>query len=60
MKYSNIIVIEDVVYKVTQKQFDEIKKINEKYNDEFNINEFLEENKHNYKLIGDIDYSFRL
>ena len=59
-----VIIIEGTVYKVNRKQFDEIKKISEKHkdthNDDLNVSEFLEENKHKYKLIGDIDYDFRL
>jgi len=59
-----IIIIEGTVYRVTEGQFKDIQKIseinNDHHNDELVVSEYLEENKHNYTLLGEIDYDFRL
>ena len=69
-----IIVIESTVYMVTEKQFESIKNKEKEiggdeefggkmsnWNDfELEMSDYYDENKGNYKLIGDIDSDFRL
>lgn len=53
-----LIMIEDVVYKITKKQMIEIEQVGSK-EDENLLAEFLEQNKPLYKAIGIISFSFR-
>jgi hypothetical protein len=53
-----LITIEDEVYRVTKKQMKEIEEI-KRNEDEMLIADFLEQNRHLYKLIGIISFSFR-
>jgi len=52
-----VIVIEDVVYKVTEAQFEEIKKVDN--DDENALLELLESRKKEYIEVGPIWFSFR-
>ena len=54
-----LIIIESTCYKLTEKQF---KEFEAKHNElsEMKLSDFLEANKHKYKLMGDIEYNFRL
>ena len=62
-----IIIIEDIVFKVTEKQFKEIKEMESEIDkngyqpdNELKKSEFFEENIPTYRKIGMIDYHFQL
>jgi hypothetical protein len=62
-----VIIIESTVYKATEKQYKEIKAFEkEKFKNgyfpriDLEISDFLDEYKMKLKLIGDIDFDFRL
>ena len=62
-----VIVIERTVYKVTEKQFEEIRKIESDIHkngyhldNDIKVSDYLESNKHLYEEIGIVDYDFRL
>jgi len=53
-----LVVIEDRVLKLTEKQFAKIKKVNDS-GDENAMIEFLEKQESDYKVVGYISLSFR-
>lgn len=62
-----VIIIESTVYKATENQFKEIKffeknKIKNGYHPDHDleISEWLDKFKNKLKLVGDVDYDFRL
>ena len=59
LKHMKVIVFEATVYKVNEKQFAQIEK-QQTADNEMLMSDFLERNKSNYKLIGEVDFDFRL
>jgi hypothetical protein len=55
-----VIIIENTVYKVSERHFKEIKNAEIKYTEEVEMSDWLHDNKYKYKVIGDVDYDFRL
>lgn len=59
-----VIIIEDTVYKVTDRQYKDILRIQdgarETSIEEYIIDIYLQQNKQNYNLVGVIDFDFRL
>lgn len=60
-----IIILDDIVYKVSEKEFGKILKAKEEaeklpFDQEFFLDEYLQSNKENYKNLGTVDFDFRL
>lgn len=59
-----IYIFEDTVYKLTDKQFEEVKKqeklVNEDFKKDIDFFEFLESKKSDYKIVGMVDGHFQL
>ena len=60
-----VILIEDTVYQVSEEEFQEIKETERQANNlpfgtDLHIDEVLHFEKENYKLIGVVDFEFRL
>lgn len=53
-----LITIENIIYRVTEKQWLEIAQVRAVGHDGL-LFEFLEQNKHRYKEVGPIEFSFR-
>lgn len=58
-----IIIIHETVYQVSEKQYEQIKKVEAEANNlpfggDMHLEEFLNFNTENYKLVGDIDFEF--
>ena len=58
-----IIIIHETVYQVSEKQYEQIKKVeteadNLPFGGDMHLEEFLNSNTENYKLLGDIDFEF--
>ena len=59
-----VIIIEDSVYKVTEKQYVAIKEVESSLSDDFDLearlNDFLQDNIKDYIWVGSIHFQFRL
>lgn len=62
-----VIVFESTVYRVTEKQFAELQKMHYKFTKggvtfdyDIKLSDYIESVKSNYKLIGDVEFDFRL
>lgn len=60
-----IIIIEDTVYRVSEKKYKKILEVKEEaerlpFGSDLHLDEYLQFNKKNYKKIGVVDFDFRI
>ena len=62
-----VVVIENTVYNITEKQFKQLKKVQDdtlkhgyRPDNEMIIADYLDEHKHEYRLVGEVEFDFRL
>ena len=56
-----VIIFVNTVYQITEVQFKQLKKVeNDHHNNDMKIYDYLEQNKNKYKLVGDVNFDFRL
>ena len=56
-----VIILESTVYQITEVQFKQLKKVeNDHPKNDMKLYDYLEQNKSKYKLVGDVNFDFRL